>query len=146
MIGIEVGDFSNVTCGENGNDCPIAEVPFYQLFGNSTTVGTFEIPTHHWFNLTYSLTMFSCACAVCRFLDVGPTRILERSGWRSWVGYFTAFFSVCVCLRVKSNGLGSGGYVMSTFYREFNGNENGKLITILKAPFIVSLMETKMVS
>ena len=123
-----MGDFSNVTCGENDNDCPIAEVPFYQLFGNSTAVFGLEIPTYHWFNLTYTLTMFSCACAVCRFLDVGPTRILERSGWRSWVGYFTAFFSVCVCLRVKSNGLGSGGYVMSAFYREFYGNENGKLI------------------
>ena len=129
-IGIGIGNYTGIKCGENKDVCPIGEVPFYQLFGISTSFGSMHIPTHHWFSFTYTLTMISCACAILRFLDVGPTRILERTGWRNWVGYMLAFFSVFYCLKVKSNGLGSGGYVMGLLYNNLKGNTNGTFIII----------------
>ena len=130
IIGIGSANYIDVHCGENNDTCPIGKVPFYQLFGNSTSFGSIHIPTNHWFKITYGLTTISCACGILRFLDVGPTRILERTGWRNWVGYILAFFSVLYCLKAKGNGLGSGGYVMRMLHNKFdyNADRNGSLI------------------
>ena len=129
IIGTSAGNYSGVRCGENNDTCPIGEIPFYQLFGNETIFGPFHISTHHWFYFTYSITMLSCTCAILRFLDVGPTRILELTGWRNWVGYGMAFISVFYCLLTKSNGLGSGGYVMHMFHDIFgHGSKNNYLL------------------
>ena len=136
VFGTNAGNYAGVQCGENDDTCPISEVPFYQLFGNETTFGPFHVPTHHWFNFTYSVTMLSCTFAILRFLDVGPTRILELTGWRNYVGYGLAFISVLWCLRSKSNGLGSGGYVMRMFHDQLG--YDGKKKFVQKNQYIIS--------
>ena len=132
VIDIGSGNYNYVECGENNDTCPIGDIPFYQLFGNSTSFGSIHIPTHHWFKITYGLTTISCACGILRFLDVGPTRILERTGWRNWVGYVLAFFSVFYCLKAKGNGLGSGGYVMRMLSNNFDYNAERNGLFIIK--------------
>ena len=68
------------------------------------------------FRLTYYLTLISCTFALLKFLDVGPTRILEKDGWRNYAGYGISFISVIVVLQAKAQGLGTGGYVMTMLY------------------------------
>ena len=110
-------DFTNVTCSNHS----MSSVSFYQTFGESTAyLGIFHIPQYYCFRISYGLTLISCTFGLLRFLDVGPTRILEKEGWRNYTGYGIAFFSVLFSLYTKALGLGTGGYVMNTIINQFN--------------------------
>ena len=112
-------DFTNVTCSEFNHS--MSSVSFYQEFGESTAyLGIFHIPQYYCFRISYGLTLISCTFGLLRFLDVGPTRILEKEGWRNYTGYGIAFFSVLFSLYTKALGLGTGGYVMNTIINQFN--------------------------
>ena len=120
--------YENVKCGEM-SDVPMSEVDMYKLLGESTsfpTLGLFRIPQYYWFSFSYSLTGISCTFAILRFIDFGPVRILQRSGWRNLTGYGAAFISVAVSLYAKAVGLGTGGYVMHMFYDIFGQNALGR--------------------
>ena len=77
-------DFTNVTCSEFNHS--MSSVSFYQEFGESTAyLGIFHIPQYYCFRISYGLTLISCTFGLLRFLDVGPTRILEKEGWRNYI-------------------------------------------------------------
>ena len=97
----------------------MSNVPFFQMFSTHTNFLGFEVPQYWWFRLTYYLTIISCTFALLRFLDVGPTRILEKDGWRNYAGYGISFISVLFVLQAKAQGLGTGGYVMTMLYNKF---------------------------
>ena len=110
-------DFTNVTCSNHS----MSSVSFYQTFGESTAyLGIFHIPQYYCFRISYGLTLISCTFGLLRFLDVGPTRILENDGWRNYAGYGIAFISVITSLYTKATGLGDGGYMMNTIIDQFN--------------------------
>ena len=122
MIDVNEIDYSEITCGtaEVNRTFPMSDVSFYKVFGNSTVFGPFHVPQYYWFRFTYLITCMSCSLGILRFLDVGPTRILERDGWRNYIGYGLAFITVMWSLNVKALGLGTGGYVMHMLIDMFN--------------------------
>ena len=112
-------NYTDVTCGEDNSRNHISTIPYYQMMGNEAVIGPFYMPQHYWFGVTYNLTMMSCALAIVKFLDVGPTRIFEKDGWRNTVGYCLSFLSVLSSLITKTRGLGTGGYIMCLLYKNF---------------------------
>ena len=111
-------DYSNVTCSEFNH--LMSNVSYYQTFGLSSNILGFHIPQYYSFRISYWLTLVSCTFGLLRFLDVGPTRILENDGWRNYAGYGIAFISVIFSLYTKATGLGNGGYMMNTIIDQFN--------------------------
>ena len=111
-------DYSGVICGEDSYNYTMINGSFYQLMGIETTIplgfATIHIPLYYSFRFTYYLTLLSCTFGILKFLDVGPTRILERDGWRNYVGFGIAFWSVLNSLHTKSLGLGVGGAIIHT--------------------------------
>ena len=127
FMSTENQNYTSVTCSEFNH--PMSDVSFYQTFGESTNYFGFHIPQYYCFRISYYLTLVSCTFSLLRFLDVGPTRILEKEGWRNYAGYGIAFFSVLFSLYTKALGLGTGGYVMNTIINQFN---LGKFVLIKK--------------
>ena len=112
-------EYAKVECGEDNYTYPMYDVEMYKLLGMENPIlfgAVGYIPQYYWFNWSYNLTMISSTFAILRFLDFGPARILQRSGWRNWIGYGSAFVSVLWSLYMKAIGLGTGGYVMHMFY------------------------------
>ena len=122
--------YENVTCGEDNSNYSMNEVKMYKLLGESTCFLGVCIPQYYWFSFSYLLTCISCTFAILRFIDFGPVRILQRSGWHNLAGYGFAFISVAVSLYAKAQGLGNGGYVMHMLYNisgvDDHGNELGE--------------------
>ena len=122
-ISTKAQNYDNVKCGEGNFTYDIASIPYYRMMGNHTVLGPFHVPQHYWFGITYNLTLISCTFAILKFLDVGPTRIFEKNGWRNYVGNVLAFVSVLYSLITKTRGLGTGGSVMHMLY-DFMGLGN----------------------
>ena len=118
MISTVEPNYSNVTCSESQH--LMSNVSYYQTFGLSSNIFGFHIPQYYSFRWSYNLTVISCTFGLLRFLDVGPTRILENDGWRNYAGYGIAFISVFFSLYTKALGLGTGGYMMNTIIDQFN--------------------------
>ena len=122
-------NYTDIKCGVNGTYNMI-DGPFYQLFGTHQRImGFIHLPTYNSFYFSYLLTLFSCTCGILRFLDAGPTRILERDGWRNFVGYGLAGWGVLTSLHTKGLGLGNGGPLMQSLIKQFG---YGKLSRVFK--------------
>ena len=122
-ISTKAQNYDNVICGEGNFTYNISSIPYYRMMGNHTVLGHFHVPQYYWFAITYNLTLISCTFAILKFLDVGPTRIFEKNGWRNYVGNVLAFVSVLYSLITKTRGLGTGGSVMHMLY-DFMGLGN----------------------
>ena len=105
-------DYGSVECGEGKWNYSMKEGDFYQLLGDSQNLMGMYVPMNAWFRFTYYISLVSCTFGILRFLDAGITRILDRDGWRNYVGYGIAFFSVIHSLHTKALGLGVGGAMM----------------------------------
>ena len=118
MISTVEQNYSNVTCSESQH--LMSNVSYYQTIGLSSNIFGFNIPQYYSYRWSYNLTVISCTFGLLRFLDVGPTRILENDGWRNYAGYGIAFISVFFSLYTKALCVVTGGYMMNTIIDQFN--------------------------
>ena len=109
-------DYSGITCGGGNLTYNMTESDFYHLMGESINLfGILHVPMNFWFKFSYKITFLSCTFGILRFLDIGPTRILARDGWRNYVGYGIAFLSVLHSVHTKALGLGADGTILRIF-------------------------------
>ena len=108
----------NKTCvlGNAQMPIPIQKMPFYGKFGltqNILSIPSMKIPMYFYFRMTYYTTLVSCGCGIARFLEVGPTRILPKDGWKNIAGYGLTVIIVIYSLYTKALGIGSDGTTMT---------------------------------
>ena len=108
----------NKTCVFGSAKMPITiqNIPFYTKFGltqNILSIPSMKIPMYFYFRMTYYTTLVSCGCGIARFLEVGPTRILPKDGWKNFAGYGLTVIIVIYSLYTKALGIGSDGTTMT---------------------------------
>ena len=109
-------NYTGILCREGNTNYNMTENEFYRLMDvEANILGIFKVPMYTLFRNSYYLTIFSCTFGILRFLDIGPTRILARDGWRNYVGYGIAFLSVLHSVHTKALGLGADGTILRIF-------------------------------